>query len=54
LWARELWLVVSGRAKSGILDRVMKGPIDAEVPATFLHEHPNAVVLADAAAAAAP
>lgn len=53
LETRELWLLVTGRHKSDILTRVMTGPIGPELPATFVREHPNALVLADTAAAAA-
>ncbi len=52
LQAGELWLVVTGGHKAGILDRVITGPIGPEIPASFLREHHNAVVLADSAAAA--
>lgn len=51
LRARELWLLVTGGHKAGMLDRVMRGPIGPEIPASFLREHHNAVVLADTAAA---
>lgn len=51
LQARELWLVVTGGHKAGMLDRVMTGPIGPEIPASFLREHHSAVVLADTAAA---
>ena len=48
--ARELWLVVSGRHKAKILRRVLGDQIGPDLPATFLREHHNARLLADAAA----
>ena len=53
LEARELWLLVTGRHKRDILTSVVTGAIGPDLPATFVREHPNAFVLADAAAAAA-
>ncbi len=52
LESREIWLLVTGEHKSGILRRVLTGPIGSDVPASFLRTHPNVVVLADDAAAA--
>lgn len=51
LASREIWLLVTGTHKAEILQRVLTGPIGPDVPATYLREHPNTVVLADAAAA---
>lgn len=51
LEARELWLVVTGEHKADVLRRALADPVGSDVPATFLREHPNAIVLADAAAA---
>ena len=48
--ARELWLVVSGGHKAEILRRVLADQIGPDLPATFLREHHNARLLADAAA----
>ena len=47
----EVWLLVTGSHKAEILDRTLNGPIGSDVPATYLREHPNAVVFADRAAA---
>lgn len=47
----EVWLLVTGSRKAEILDRMLNGPIGPDVPATYLRDHPNAVVLADRAAA---
>lgn len=45
--AGQVWLLVTGTAKSGILQRVLTGEIGSDVPASFLRTHPNAIVLAD-------
>ena len=52
LAAQEVWLLVTGREKAGILARAMSGPVTADVPASFLRRHPNVRVLADQAAVA--
>lgn len=52
LEARELWLLVTGQHKRDILTRVMTSPLGPDLPATFVREHPNAIVVADTAAAA--
>lgn len=49
--SREVWLIVTGSAKSQIIQEVMEGPIGPERPASFLREHPNARALLDTAAA---
>jgi glucosamine-6-phosphate deaminase len=49
--SREIWLLVTGDHKSGILSRALSGPVGAEVPASYLQDHLNVVVLADEAAA---
>lgn len=51
LASREIWLLVTGSHKADILNRVLNGPIGPDVPASFLREHPNAVVLVDESAA---
>lgn len=53
LAAREVWLLVTGVHKAGILARALEGPVDASVPASRLREHPRLVVLADEDAAGA-
>lgn len=50
LESREIWLLVTGAHKAGILDRFLNGPVGPDVPATFLREHPNATVFADRSA----
>lgn len=52
LGSKEIWLLVTGGHKAEILNRALSGPIGAEVPASYLQDHPNVVVLADEAAAA--
>lgn len=47
----EIWLLVTGSHKAGILERTLNGPIGPDVPATYLRDHPNTVVFADQAAA---
>jgi glucosamine-6-phosphate deaminase len=48
LAARRVVLVVSGRTKREIVHRALEGPVTAEVPASFLQEHPELVVVVDA------
>ena len=54
LASREIWLLVTGAHKAGILERVLHGPVDPDVPGSFLQNHPNALVLADESAAGSP
>jgi glucosamine-6-phosphate deaminase len=49
--SRDLWLLVTGSSKAGILERVLNGPIGPEVPASYMRNHPNVVVWADRSAA---
>jgi glucosamine-6-phosphate deaminase len=51
LAARFVLLVVRGTGKHEILRAMLDGPIGPDVPASYLREHPNAIVLADEAAA---
>jgi glucosamine-6-phosphate deaminase len=51
LQSRRLVLLVTGTSKASALARVMAGPADASCPASWLSEHPAAVILADPAAA---
>jgi glucosamine-6-phosphate deaminase len=50
LAARSLVLVVTGASKASILRRVLEGPPQAALPASWLLEHPNLLVIADRAA----
>jgi len=45
--AREVVMLVSGRAKRAPLERALDGPVTAEVPASVLQRHPACTVLAD-------
>ncbi len=52
LEAAEVWLLIRGERKAGILARTLEGPEGPDVPATFLRRHPGFTVFADEAAAA--
>ena len=51
--SREIWLLVTGSNKAAILERMLNGPIGPDLPASYLRNHPNVVVLADRSAAGA-
>ena len=48
--ARRVLILVTGSSKREVLARLLATPPTTELPASFLHEHPDATVLADAAA----
>ena len=50
LAARRVLLVVSGASKHAVLRRAVEGPMDPDVPASWLQGHPRCTVLADRAA----
>ena len=52
LEAREVVLLATGEHKARIVRRSVEGPIDPDVAATYLQEHPNAVIYLDPPAAA--
>ena len=52
LASREIWLLVTGAHKASILHRALTGPIEPDVPASYLRNHGNTHVLADQSAAA--
>jgi len=54
LASREIWLLVTGPHKAGILQRTLHGPVGPEVPASFLRGHPDVTVLVDEDAAPRP
>jgi 6-phosphogluconolactonase/glucosamine-6-phosphate isomerase/deaminase len=54
LAATEVWLLVTGERKREILRGVLEGPVGSECPASYLREHPNAVIWADDAAFGTP
>jgi len=52
LEALEIWLLVTGERKAGILARALEAPEGPDCPATWLRRHPALRVIADDAAAA--
>ncbi|MEP7059625.1 MAG: glucosamine-6-phosphate deaminase [Actinomycetota bacterium] len=50
LASRKCLLIASGASKAPILQRAMRGPVGADVPASFLQGHPDLTVIVDAAA----
>jgi glucosamine-6-phosphate deaminase len=50
LGARRIVLVVSGSSKSDVLRAMLRGPVGPDLPASFLREHLNALLIADRAA----
>ena len=51
LQSRNILLLVSGEAKRKPLERLRRGEITTEFPASLLNLHPNALILCDRAAA---
>lgn len=51
LESREIWLLARGAAKAHIVERLVRGPVDASVPASLLREHPRCWLFIDDAAA---
>jgi glucosamine-6-phosphate deaminase len=52
LAAGEVWLLVTGNRKAGILRRALRDPEDPDCPASCLRRHPNLAVIVDEEAAA--
>jgi glucosamine-6-phosphate deaminase len=50
LESREIWLLVTGSHKAGILEQVLTDPTNPGLPASFLREHQRVTVFADRAA----
>lgn len=48
LRAREIWLLVTGRHKRAVLDRVLHGPVTPDLPASLLRTHREVTCWADA------
>ena len=48
--AKKILLMVSGKDKADILQKVLEGPVTPLVPASILQFHPHVHVLADEAA----
>ena len=51
LASRKILLLVSGPTKTAILKRTLKPQVTTQLPASFLHLHPDVTVLCDRAAA---
>lgn len=49
--AKEILLIVNGDHKKEILDRILTGPVDENIPATILPLHPNITIVVDPDAA---
>lgn len=48
--AKNTMVLISGKEKSGILRRVLDGPVSEDVPATYLHDIDNVTIFAEAEA----
>jgi glucosamine-6-phosphate deaminase len=48
LMAREIWLLVTGRHKRAVLDRVLNGPVTPDLPASLLRTHARVTCWTDA------
>jgi glucosamine-6-phosphate isomerase len=48
--AREVWLLARGQTKAQIVQRIVKGPITPQVPASLFRDHPNCWLVVDAEA----
>ena len=49
--AKKVYLMAWGEGKSHIISRAVEGPITDQIPATFLQQHPNCVIVLDPASA---
>ncbi len=49
--ARKIYLIAWGEKKAEIIKKAVEGPVNKEIPATFLQNHPDAEVLIDENAA---
>ena len=45
--AEKILLLVSGKDKASILQKVLEGPVTPDVPASILQFHPNVILIAD-------
>jgi glucosamine-6-phosphate isomerase len=52
LGSKEVWLLANGPAKAEIIQRIVKGPITADVPASLMRNHPNCSLFLDRESAA--
>ena len=46
--ARKILMVVNGKGKAAILNKVINGPVCPQVPASILQFHPDVTIVADA------
>lgn len=49
--SREIAILATGEHKAGIVQRTVEGPVDRQVAATFLQQHPNTTFYVDLSAA---
>lgn len=49
--AKKILVIVSGKAKAGIVKEAFSGPVTPKVPASVLQLHPDVTVIADKEAA---
>lgn len=47
LRAREVVVLVSGKAKRAPLEKLLRGPVTPDVPASILRRHPRCTIIAD-------
>ncbi len=52
LGSKEVWLLANGRAKAGIIQRIVREPVTIETPASLMRNHPNCSLFLDPDAAA--
>jgi glucosamine-6-phosphate isomerase len=52
LGSKEVWLLANGAKKASIIQRMLKGDISPEVPASLLRQHRNSFLIVDAEAGA--
>ena len=52
LGSKEVWLLATGPAKAEIIQRIVKGPITADVPASLMRNHRNCSLFLDPESAA--
>ena len=51
LGSKEVWMLATGPTKAEIIQRMVKGPITTDVPASLMRNHPNCSLFLDPAAA---
>jgi glucosamine-6-phosphate deaminase len=51
LQARNIVLLATGKSKAACIERVLKGPLTTDLPASFLHLHRDTDIIVDDAAA---